>query len=280
MHRLSIICAIALAVTTPVSGGVVLISENFNAGSAVDSQADFESVFSVNFDASNNWSYGAGGGVDGTGSVFPSSGQNDIAAIHRTGFDGFGTHTTLTAQLTTQIDSTATPPGFSSIDFTAFLTETEPAPSPVGAGTRINGLFFQLDFDTSDDTYRIDINGQTLDTIPVTDFTAGNFVRWTASWTLDESDDLFDLTLILEDLGPAGTSSPTPIDTYNAQDILDADVLNADTLFVGFEGRARAGIGADRLDDLSVTAVPIPEPGSLALLGLGAWCVLGGRARA
>ena len=73
--------------------------------------------------------------------------------------------------------------------------------------------------------------------------------------------------------GTAGISTPVSVDfDFGATGITNLSELNY--LEVGFKSN---GTGDGTLDNVSVTA--IPEPGSLALLGLGGLCVLKRRRR-
>jgi hypothetical protein len=282
----TLVALAALATGSSAEAAVTLISENFNAGSAVTDQASFATVFNVwETGGSQSWTHQAAGGVNGTGSLQPNVNNNSGGAVHKSGFAGFGTYSTLTYEVETKLNT----PSVNAFNDSAFYGSLRTSTSVSGNETNLTNqlagsLWFGLVYKepdlsgtgttetTGNESWQIQANGQVLATLnspyaASNKFPAngGDWYRWNAAWTRDQGG-LFDLTLTLSSIGDTGTSTASQVGQWTLNDISVAGVSSASTLYAGMNGRLARNAVAARVDNLSV--VGVPEPSALGLLAL------------
>lgn len=281
-HRFAIVAL--LAASASVSADVVLLSESFNAGSAVDSDADFAGspadntdpnrAFNVQTISSNRLAYAATGGVGNSGRLDAPSGQTPFAN-HRTGFAGFGTYSTIRLAIDGRVDTTGTSAQGDVSTTIGLKRDVDSfgrtfAASDTGMYWRLKSLAhanvgdvqFELEFfhagatsGTVVGSFDNDANTSTLPT-----FDDEQWYRFEAVYSLDGLSQI-DATLNICDLGSNGMSTPSLFQSFSVSNIADTNFTTASTLYATIGAKERNDNGIEPIDNLSVIAVP--EPTSL-----------------
>lgn len=109
------------------------------------------------------------------------------------------------------------------------------------------------------------------------EYVDGNWYKLELVWTFDSGDGLFDLTATIQNSTADGTLGAT-VASIAASDLDNPSLRDDGTVYAFFGSQAiSVDRGIDTLDNFEVDVVPIPEPGSLSLIGLGGLLVLARR---
>ncbi len=265
-----------VSMLTASSGASSIFLDTFDAGSVIDSQSDFETIYRVDPDRNGTirWSYGASAGRDGSGGL-NASGGDGTWNTRRAGFDGFSDSRTA---FTLSVDVNVDPDAGAGFDVAAYyflrtantsLSQSTSKTPPLG-----DVLSFGLVDDGGEDVGRYSVfsNGSNIGALtlePDDDATDDDpsFLRLVGTFTRDENGN-FDLVLEVLDLA---APAPVSLGVFTHNDIVQAAVANAPALYAAFGGRARSEAGVFDVDNFSVSVVP--EPASLALLSVGVLCL-------
>ena len=244
----------------------------FAATSQADVFVDFNEASDLaDFDSTTNYSFGATTGVGGSGGL-NVNGNGTVAQYTPETFD-LNAGESLTVSQEGFFDAQSrTATGTGTPFIRVGLTDT---PS-TGFGS---GNFVQGSILSSNDASGTFLQVQAGEDSP---FTTGSPVVLTDdTWYrlvvdfLGTGGNDVQITANLFNIGSDGTSAATLVPGGTLTDTFTAPNIIADpTLFAGFKTDATSG--GEVLDNFSVV---IPEPASLALLGLGGLCLMGRRKR-
>lgn len=222
-----------------------LLDETFDAGSAIAGQTAFITKFNVNTSAGNIWSHALTRGTGNTGRISAPSGQN-VGAVNKTTVGALATGKTLVysldgylnfnSSLTYGVDFSMLVRGDTAVSNTGTCMSVRIANNPAYNAT------------TSPHKYILLLDGIQFATLAGTNPTG--YYLFQLELTKDATGKI-DAVFSVYNVGVDGTANPTLRGTWNQPDRTNS-IATAPSLYLGWMGRARSGVGVSGVDNFFV----------------------------